>query len=205
MIIDKTHEAVPGKPIATSSSPRASTAISPSPDPRKQSPPADLYVNDCLTIHGVDGVLDPNSVSKCMFLDQMLLIKSGGVDPSPSQSQSPLDHAVKALRGVLAVSHTIDELKHSSAKKFTRDTFDGNQVLELRYEAYLRMTIRCTKSICSSARSSWNPHSIAVAHRLGPVPVGHTSVFIAVSVVHRAEGLDACKFLIDEIKAPVPI
>lgn len=43
----------------------------------------------------------------------MLLIKSGGVDPSPS----PLDHAVKALskRGVLVVSHTIDELKHSSA------------------------------------------------------------------------------------------
>ncbi|THG19347.1 hypothetical protein TEA_028600 [Camellia sinensis var. sinensis] len=48
MIIDKTHEAVPGKPIATSSSPRASTAISPSSDPRKQSPPADLYVNDSL-------------------------------------------------------------------------------------------------------------------------------------------------------------
>ncbi|KAI8025212.1 Fasciclin-like arabinogalactan protein 21 [Camellia lanceoleosa] len=57
----------------------------------------DLYVNDRLTIHGVDGVLDPNSVSKCMFPDQTLLIKSGGVDPSPSQSQSPLDHAVKAL------------------------------------------------------------------------------------------------------------
>ncbi|KAL7174439.1 hypothetical protein ACSBR2_033653 [Camellia fascicularis] len=87
----------------------------------------------------------------------------------------------------------------------TRDTFDGNQVLELRYEAYLPMAIRCTKSICSSARSSWNLHSIAVAHRLGPVPVGHTSVFIAVSAVHRAEALDACKFLIDEIKASVPI
>ncbi|GMP73659.1 hypothetical protein CsSME_00031348 [Camellia sinensis var. sinensis] len=118
MIIDKTHEAVPRKPIATSSSPRPSTAISPSLDPRKQSPPADLYVNDRLTIHGVDGVLDPNSVSKCMFPDQTFLIKSGGVDPFPSQSQSPLDHAVKALskRGVLAVSHTIDELKHSSAK-----------------------------------------------------------------------------------------
>ncbi|XP_028116700.1 fasciclin-like arabinogalactan protein 21 [Camellia sinensis] len=57
----------------------------------------DLYLNDRLTIHGVDGVLDPNSVSKCMFPDQTLLIKPGGVDPSPSQSQSPLDHAVKAL------------------------------------------------------------------------------------------------------------
>ncbi|KAL7213739.1 hypothetical protein ACSBR2_016299 [Camellia fascicularis] len=89
--------------------------------------------------------------------------------------------------------------------EFTRDTFDGNQVLELRYEAYLPIAIRCTKSICSSARSSWNLHSIAVAHCLGPVLVGHTSIFIAVSAVHRAEALDACKFLIDEIKASVPI
>ncbi|KAJ4724511.1 Molybdopterin synthase catalytic subunit [Melia azedarach] len=44
-----------------------------------------------------------------------------------------------------------------------------------------------------------------VAHRLGTVPVGETSVFIAVSAVHRADALDACKFLIDELKASVPI
>ncbi|KAI7989606.1 Molybdopterin synthase catalytic subunit [Camellia lanceoleosa] len=63
----------------------------------------------------------------------------------------------------------------------------------------------CTKSICSSARSFWNLHSIVVAHRLGPVPINHTNVFIAVSAVHCAEALDACKFLIDEIKASVLI
>ncbi|KAI8028246.1 Molybdopterin synthase catalytic subunit [Camellia lanceoleosa] len=63
----------------------------------------------------------------------------------------------------------------------------------------------CTKSICSLVRCSWNLHSIAIAHRLGPVPVGHTSVFIAVSAVYHAEAFDACKFLIDEIKALVSI
>lgn len=67
------------------------------------------------------------------------------------------------------------------------------------------MALRCMKSICSSARSSWNLLSIAVAHCLGPVPVGETSVFIAVAAVHRADALDACKFVIDEIKASVPI
>lgn len=87
----------------------------------------------------------------------------------------------------------------------TRDTFDGNTVLELRYEAYVTMAIRCIKSICSSARSTWNVYSIAAAHRLGAVPVGETSVFVAISSVHRADALDACKFLIDEIKASVPI
>lgn len=87
----------------------------------------------------------------------------------------------------------------------TRDSFEGKTVLELRYEAYTPMAIRCIKSICSSARSSWSLHSIAVAHRLGPVPVGVTSVFIAISAVHRADALDACKFVIDELKASVPI
>lgn len=87
----------------------------------------------------------------------------------------------------------------------TRDTFEGKVVVELRYEAYVPMAIRCIKSMCSSAKSSWNLHSIAVAHRLGPVPVGKISVFIAVSAVHRADAMDACRFLIDELKASVPI
>ncbi|KAJ7960502.1 Molybdopterin synthase catalytic subunit [Quillaja saponaria] len=87
----------------------------------------------------------------------------------------------------------------------TRDTFDGKTVLELRYEAYVPMAIKCIKSVCASARSSWNLHSIAVAHRLGTVPVGETSIFIAVSAVHRADALEASRFLIDEIKASVPI
>ncbi|KAM7272528.1 hypothetical protein ACFE04_027191 [Oxalis oulophora] len=68
----------------------------------------------------------------------------------------------------------------------TRDTFDGKTVLELRYEAYVPMAVRCLKTICLAARSSWILHSIAIAHRLGSVPVGETSVFIAVSSVHRA-------------------
>ncbi|KAL8208000.1 hypothetical protein R6Q57_007412 [Mikania cordata] len=87
----------------------------------------------------------------------------------------------------------------------TRDTFDGKTVVELRYEAYVSMAIRCLKSICSSARSMWNLNAIAVAHRLGPVSVGETSVFVAISSVHRVDALDACKFVIDEIKASVPI
>lgn len=87
----------------------------------------------------------------------------------------------------------------------TRDTFEGKTVLELRYEAYIPMAIRCIKSLCSSARESWNLHSIAVAHQLGTVPVGETSVFVAVSSVHRADALEACRYLIDEIKATVPI
>src|SRR3954462_2861312 len=75
----------------------------------------------------------------------------------------------------------------------TRDTLDGKAVLELIYEAYIPMAIRCIKSVCSSARESWNLHSIAVSSRLATEPVGATSIFIAVSSVHRADALEACR------------
>ncbi|KAL5974217.1 Molybdopterin synthase catalytic subunit [Asimina triloba] len=87
----------------------------------------------------------------------------------------------------------------------TRDSFEGKRVVELRYEAYVPMAIRRLRSICSAARSSWKIESIAVAHRLGPVPVGETSVFVAVSAVHRSDAMEACRYLIDELKASVPI
>ncbi|GFP95973.1 molybdopterin synthase catalytic subunit [Phtheirospermum japonicum] len=87
----------------------------------------------------------------------------------------------------------------------TRVTFEGKDVLELRYEAYVLMAMLCIESIFSSSRSSWSLNAIVVAHQLGPVPVGETSVFIAISTSNRADALDACQFVYDEVKASVPI
>ncbi|XP_010929418.1 molybdopterin synthase catalytic subunit [Elaeis guineensis] len=87
----------------------------------------------------------------------------------------------------------------------TRHTFEGKRVLELRYEAYLPMALRRLRAICSGARAAWSLRRLAVAHRLGTVPVGEASVFVAASAVHRADALEACRFLIDEVKASVPI
>ncbi|KAL1191218.1 Molybdopterin synthase catalytic subunit [Cardamine amara subsp. amara] len=123
----------------------------------------------------------------------------------------------KNLIEILEEGHKVDVVKYmdyvsapqagaiATFSGTTRDMFEGKTVLELRYEAYVPMAMRCLSSICTTARSTWDIHKIAVAHRLGPVPVGESSVFIAVSSVHRADGLDACKFLIDELKASVPI
>lgn len=46
---------------------------------------------------------------------------------------------------------------------------------------------------------------LAVAHRLGAVPAGEASVFVAASAVHRADAMEACRYVIDEVKASVPI
>lgn len=62
------------------------------------------------------------------------------------------------------------------------------------------------KSIyCSSARLSWSLESIAVVHHLGSVPAGNTSAFVVISFFHRDAALEACKYVIDELNASVPI
>ncbi|KAJ3696281.1 hypothetical protein LUZ60_001658 [Juncus effusus] len=87
----------------------------------------------------------------------------------------------------------------------TRDTFDGRRVVELRYEAYEPMAIKRLAAACAAARDKWRLIGLAVSHRLGVVPVGEASVFVAASAVHRSDAMEACRYLIDEIKAGVPI
>lgn len=46
---------------------------------------------------------------------------------------------------------------------------------------------------------------VAAVHRQGELPVGATAVVCAVSAAHRAEAFEACRALIEELKAGVPI
>jgi molybdopterin synthase catalytic subunit len=46
---------------------------------------------------------------------------------------------------------------------------------------------------------------IAAVHRVGDLAIGELAVVLAVSCPHRAEAFDACRDLIDILKASVPI
>ena len=47
--------------------------------------------------------------------------------------------------------------------------------------------------------------AVAVVHRVGDLAIGDLAVVAAVACPHRAEAFDACRALIDELKASVPI
>jgi len=46
---------------------------------------------------------------------------------------------------------------------------------------------------------------IAAVHRVGDLEIGDLAVVVAVACPHRAEAFDACRALIDLLKASVPI
>ncbi len=87
----------------------------------------------------------------------------------------------------------------------TRDNNEGRQVTLLEYEAYPEMAIAEMRRIGDTARQRWPIQEIAIAHRVGIVPIGEASVVIAVSSAHRAAAFEACRFAIDRLKEVVPI
>jgi molybdopterin synthase catalytic subunit len=59
--------------------------------------------------------------------------------------------------------------------------------------------------IATEAYARWPGLKLAIAHRLGEVALGEAAVVIAVSTPHRAAAYEASRFLIEELKAKVPI
>lgn len=51
----------------------------------------------------------------------------------------------------------------------------------------------------------WDLCKAAAVHRLGTVLVQEASIIIAVSSAHRKAAIEACHWVIDEIKAHVPV
>lgn len=87
----------------------------------------------------------------------------------------------------------------------TRDNFQGKKVTKLSYEGYVPMAEKELKKLCDDATEKFSVHKIAAVHILGDCPVGKASVILACSSPHRRDSLQCCEFLIDELKARVPI
>ena len=81
----------------------------------------------------------------------------------------------------------------------------GRDVIALEYEAYSEMAEKVIAEIAGEVKGRYDLCEVAVAHRLGRVEIGETSVVIAVSAPHRQDALAACKDVIDALKERVPL
>jgi molybdopterin synthase catalytic subunit len=81
----------------------------------------------------------------------------------------------------------------------------GQQLLSLDYEAYAEMALKQLHELARVARERWPILRLVILHRTGRVNVGEPSVLIAVSTPHRAAAFEACRWLIDTLKADTAI
>src|SRR2546428_6438110 len=87
----------------------------------------------------------------------------------------------------------------------TRNRNAGRRVVRLEYEAYGRMAATEMRRLAAEAERRWPIRKVAMAHRVGLVPIGRASVAIVGSAGHRAPAVAARRRLIDPLKASVPV
>lgn len=86
-----------------------------------------------------------------------------------------------------------------------RDLNEGLAITRLDYEAYGPMAVREMRRIANGIAAEIGGVRLAALHRVGELRVGDVAIACAASAPHRAEAFDACRALIDRIKADVPI
>jgi molybdopterin synthase catalytic subunit len=81
----------------------------------------------------------------------------------------------------------------------------GREVSSLEYEAFGELAEKEGTRIMDEAREKFAVISAACIHRVGHLQVGELAVWAAVTAEHRTEAFAACRYIIDEVKARVPI
>ncbi|HEY3286703.1 MAG TPA: molybdenum cofactor biosynthesis protein MoaE [Gemmatimonadaceae bacterium] len=86
-----------------------------------------------------------------------------------------------------------------------RNVNDGRPVDGIEYNAYAPMAERELADLASEAARRFGTDHIVIEHRTGYLALGDASVAIAVAHPHRANALDATRWIIESLKQRVPI
>jgi molybdopterin synthase catalytic subunit len=88
-----------------------------------------------------------------------------------------------------------------------RDHAEGRDGVEhLSYEAYDEEVVPRMAALAAEARRRWPMIGrLALLHRTGRIELGESSVVAVVSTPHRTEAFEAGRYVIDALKASVPI
>ncbi|MGN6728375.1 MAG: molybdenum cofactor biosynthesis protein MoaE [Rhodanobacteraceae bacterium] len=86
-----------------------------------------------------------------------------------------------------------------------RDHNEGRAVRGLAYEAYAKLAESEGARIIEEACSRFEIVQVLCVHRIGELSLGELAVWVGVSAAHRDTAFAACRYVIDEVKARVPI
>jgi molybdopterin synthase catalytic subunit len=86
-----------------------------------------------------------------------------------------------------------------------RNHAKGKDVERLVFEAYEPMALAEMQRIAVQAKERWQLTKLVMLHVVGERKIGDAVVIVGAAAAHRQESFEACRFLIDELKARVPI
>jgi molybdopterin synthase catalytic subunit len=86
-----------------------------------------------------------------------------------------------------------------------RDHNEGKTVQRLAYSAYAALALSEGETIIAEALAKFALSAAACCHRLGDLALGEAAVRVWAAAAHREEAFAGCRYIIDEVKARVPI
>jgi len=92
-----------------------------------------------------------------------------------------------------------------SFEGWVRDHNDGEAVNALEYSAYQSLAEKEGSRIIDEAKERFEIDDASGVHRIGSLAIGDLAVWVGVSAAHRGAAFDASRYIIDEVKARVPI
>ncbi len=85
------------------------------------------------------------------------------------------------------------------------DIINEKEVVAMEYSAHVEMANHEFYKIREMAFSKFNLSCMHIYHSIGKVNAGEICLFVFTSSAHRKDAMDACRFLVEEIKVKVPI
>ena len=67
------------------------------------------------------------------------------------------------------------------------------------------MALSEMEKIAYATAQQWTISKFAMVHRTDRLAIGEVAVIVAVATPHRKEAFEACRYIIDTLKATVPI
>lgn len=88
---------------------------------------------------------------------------------------------------------------------WVRNHNNARAVTHLTYYGYEKLAINQGKKLIESAKQQFDIEHAVAMHRIGDLSVGDMAVWIGVTAHHRYPAFEACRWLLDAIKADIPV
>lgn len=85
-----------------------------------------------------------------------------------------------------------------------RDHDEGKNVDALSYSSH-PTAVAQLRAVAERIAGDSDVVALAAVHRIGDLAIGDIAVIVAASAEHRAQAIEACHQLIDELKTDVPV
>lgn len=86
-----------------------------------------------------------------------------------------------------------------------RNHNNASSVERLTYYGYEDLAINQGRQIIAEAKAKFEITQAVAIHRIGALKIGDIAVWIGVVSAHRYPAFDACRWILDTIKADIPV